>query len=225
MAAGAVSLTAFAVLTAAFAVGGGHPAYQGLDAAVTAEALTTRGAALTWLAVLLHHLGGWPWTGVLVAAVAVPLLAVRRWPAALLVAGSWLATSAVLVPWLKHLVDRARPVEQLVPMASPAFPSGHAAFAAVLGMAVVAVVPRHRGWVLAGALVWTALMAWSRIYLGVHWFSDTLAGALLGWGVALLAWGIADPRGSAAPSPASAGNGAGPPDGPVSDGGAGRRPD
>ncbi|MFC7331266.1 phosphatase PAP2 family protein [Marinactinospora rubrisoli] len=194
--AGAVALAAFAVLAAAFVAGAGLPAYQAVDTAVTAEALTTRTAALTPIALLLHHVGEWPGTGVLVAAVAVPLLAARRWSAALLVAGSWLVTSAVLVPLLKDVFDRVRPAEQLVPMDSPAFPSGHAAFAAVLGMALVAVVPRHRGWVLAGALVWTALMAWSRIYLGVHWLSDTVAGALLGWGVGLLAWGIVDRRGT-----------------------------
>jgi undecaprenyl-diphosphatase len=62
------------------------------------------------------------------------------------------------------------------------FPSGHAASSFAGATVLAAVVPRFRVWffVLAGAI------AASRVYNGVHWPSDVIAGALLGVALALL---------------------------------------
>ncbi|GAA3748540.1 undecaprenyl-diphosphatase [Spinactinospora alkalitolerans] len=182
-----MSLAAFTAVTVVL-IGDAVPPFQGLDASVTLWALEVRADPLTAVAVLLHHIGQRPWGVLLLAAVAAPLVYLRRWWSLLLVLTAWLATSAIAVKALKELLGRERPVDQLIQETSPAFPSGHAAYAAVLGMAVVAVAVRHRGWALVGALLFTAVMGWSRIYLGVHWFSDTVAGALLGWGIALVTW-------------------------------------
>ena len=72
------------------------------------------------------------------------------------------------------------------------FPSAHtgvvAGFCAPLGW--VALRSRRRKSMLLGlslALSGTALMAWSRIWVGAHHLSDVLAASLLGWGIAL-AW-------------------------------------
>ncbi len=99
-------------------------------------------------------------------------------------------TSHVLKPW----VDRTRPcfsvagVTALIHQVhSASFPSAHAANS--FGMATT-VALRHRRW--AGA-AWgvAALVSLSRVYVGVHYPSDVLAGALLGIGCALLvAWGV-----------------------------------
>ena len=43
-------------------------------------------------------------------------------------------------------------------------------------------------WERAICEIYTLLMAFSRTYLGAHWLTDTLGGALAGAGVALLLW-------------------------------------
>ena len=86
---------------------------------------------------------------------------------------------------LKPLVERLRPcdiVENMALIACPSdfsFPSGHttSAFAAVFLV--------HRRWGFA-ALVFAALMAFSRLYLFVHFPTDILIGAVIG---ILCAWG------------------------------------
>lgn len=88
---------------------------------------------------------------------------------------------------VKPLVARARPPEQLhlVAVTGYSFPSGHAtASIAVWGvMALVLTAGRARRlktaiWIGAGLVA--GLVAFSRIYLGVHWWTDVVAGAAIG---------------------------------------------
>lgn len=93
---------------------------------------------------------------------------------------------------LKPLVERIRPC-QMHPDAllyacpnDPSFPSGHttASFAAALALAFF-----HPRWG-AAALSLAVLIAWSRLYLFVHWPSDIAAGILIGALSAALAAGL-----------------------------------
>jgi undecaprenyl-diphosphatase len=66
----------------------------------------------------------------------------------------------------------------------------------------------RRTWVWFAGAAWIILMALSRTYLGAHWLSDTVGGALLGAGVAVLVWapfaqrlGMEDPRPDPRPTP------------------------
>ncbi|AXE87470.1 phosphatase PAP2 family protein [Streptomyces sp. Go-475] len=67
-----------------------------------------------------------------------------------------------------------------------AFPSGHATTATLTaGLLVVAVLvrgPRGRALLALAACCWGALVGLTRVYLGVHWFTDVLGGWLLGLG-------------------------------------------
>ena len=107
-------------------------------------------------------------------------------------AASWLAwrraaADLILVPVTKDLVGRARPAaaEQVVVLTNPAFPSGHAlGSCTVIGViAAVALARLTLRWlriavaVLAAAFV--LAVGVSRLYLGVHWTTDVLAGWLL----------------------------------------------
>jgi undecaprenyl-diphosphatase len=89
---------------------------------------------------------------------------------------------------LKSVYARPRPdlVPPLVSVASWSFPSGHATLATVFfgGLAAVVFhVTRRRGPRIAAAVVAAVAaggVAFSRIYLGVHWLSDVAAGVVIG---------------------------------------------
>jgi len=127
---------------------------------------------------------------VCVTAGAMPLSALG--PLILMLAGkrreglALLATfvlSTLLAVGLQLVVMRPRPADVRVVLSAPAFPSfpsGHAA--AVFGGAVlVFFVWRRAG---AAALLGAFLVALSRLYLGQHYPSDLLGGAVLGASVA-----------------------------------------
>ena len=91
----------------------------------------------------------------------------------------------------KYLLARTRPDlwASLTPLTSYSFPSGHSMAAAALATALIVMLWRtRRRWpaVLLGGL-WALLMGWSRLYLGVHYPSDVLAGWVgsVGW-----VWGL-----------------------------------
>ncbi|MEO6959135.1 MAG: bifunctional DedA family/phosphatase PAP2 family protein [Burkholderiaceae bacterium] len=103
----------------------------------------------------------------------------------------WLLTLMEAVPGgallnelLKHAFQRARPTfdDPLLTLVSYSFPSGHTVtstlFYGVLAALIISKTPIWRWRVLTamGAFALVALVAFSRIYLGVHYLSDVLAG-------------------------------------------------
>ena len=126
------------------------------------------------------------------AVAALLFLSLRREAAVytLTVATGALANTAV-----KALVGRERPdiVPHLMEASGGSFPSGHSFNGAVVyvGMAIAfAALSRRqsvRYTVIGAALVISAMIAWSRVLLGVHYPSDVLAGWLGGSGWAFLA--------------------------------------
>ncbi|PEN12685.1 hypothetical protein CRI94_13375 [Longibacter salinarum] len=117
---------------------------------------------------------------------------------AIFVLGSVLTGVGVIFA-LKLGFDRPRP--DLVPHAmealSPSFPSGHAATSAVvyltLGALDAEALPRKRlkVFAMAIALLITIGVGFSRVYLGVHWPTDVLAGWTIGATWALASWLLA----------------------------------
>lgn len=93
------------------------------------------------------------------------------------------AALKILIPQAPPPHERSRTVELLPFVHAPfvnSFPSGHVARASFLLLTA-------RGIPAAVIVVGVVLMAVTRIYLGEHWLSDTIGGAVLGLGVALLA--------------------------------------
>ncbi|PTT21811.1 phosphatase PAP2 family protein [Microbacterium sp. HMWF026] len=136
------------------------------------------------LALVMDQVGG-HLTAVLIVPVlgAVAIFATRRrWSALYFLTAS--VGSALLVQVLKHTFGRARPEDILILSDYGSFPSGHTANAATI--AVVAGVLFPRAWVRVVGAAWVILMAFSRTYLHAHWLSDTVGGALVGAGAALV---------------------------------------
>jgi undecaprenyl-diphosphatase len=141
----------------------------------------------------------------LIIALCVTVFLFRRdWrPAAILVvallgADAWYLT-------IKDIVERPRPplALHLVQADSFAFPSGHATAAvAVWGtIAIVFAAGRPRpiaGAIWIGASLIALTVAFSRLYLGVHWWTDVVAGAAVGgaWLCLLAMWWLSSRRGT-----------------------------
>jgi len=179
-----VLAAAFAALAVAAAVDGGR-LLAGIDEPVTRTLIDWRSGPLDGVVKTVSALGG-----LTVAAAMLVVLLLLVWHECRALAWTLLAASAArpAVEWvLKELVDRARPdIDRLVPGNGPSFPSGHVMAAiAIWGLLppVVALVSgRHRAWWWSVAVSATviAAVAFSRVYLGVHWLTDVLGALLLG---------------------------------------------
>lgn len=135
----------------------------------------------------------------LIVLLAVGYLGVqRKWGDALLLLGATLGGTAIS-EGLKVGFARPRPdlVAHIVETTSMSFPSGHAMLSAVTYLTLGALLARAqeqkrlRGYILGAAIVVTLLVGASRVYLGVHWPTDVLAGWMLGAAWALLCWAVA----------------------------------
>jgi Membrane-associated phospholipid phosphatase len=100
-----------------------------------------------------------------------------------------LGGSALLNIAAKHLVARQRPAlwQSIAPEPTWSFPSGHAMGSMTLAVVLVLLAwpTRLRWWVFAAMAVFVPMVGFSRVYLGVHYPSDILAG----W-TAACAWGV-----------------------------------
>jgi undecaprenyl-diphosphatase len=160
-------------------------------------------AVLTWVAerrsadwseffLSITALGSWPVMSVLtVGTCAATLLAgERRLPATL---GLAMLGVPVLNGLFKALYGRERPsvVPHLETVASSSFPSGHTLASVVFFVTLALLCAGHarrrllRVFLVSGSLALGALVAASRVYLGVHFPSDVMGGGLVG-----IAWSL-----------------------------------
>ncbi len=95
---------------------------------------------------------------------------------------------------LKKTINRKRPGETdptfsvLTPASSRSFPSGHTSEAFSLATSLTIALPKW--YVIAPAYTFAGLVGYSRMYLGAHYPSDVIAGALVGSGTAWLSYQI-----------------------------------
>ncbi|MGK9066676.1 bifunctional DedA family/phosphatase PAP2 family protein [Stutzerimonas chloritidismutans] len=174
-----------ALLSAALLMGLfiGWPYLEAFDEGLMAVVQGERSPVFDRFMVIVTRAGDFKtqlWAAVLLGLL---LLATRQWRAAVFSIATLLGT-ALANGALKATFARVRPEILLEPLHTYSFPSGHssAAFAFFLTLGVLAgrgQPPRLRlAWVLLATLPATAI-ALSRVYLGVHWPSDVIAGAVL----------------------------------------------
>jgi undecaprenyl-diphosphatase len=157
----------------------------GFDSSVTSWMVAHRAPVWTTLAHVVSTLGSQTVLIPVTGLVAATLAARRRFvPAGLLIA-AW-GGAIGLYSLTKHSVHRPRPPSNIWLTQvgqTTSFPSGHAtqSLATFLALALVGAAwlckPPWIGRLLA--LILAAGVGWSRVYLGVHWSTDVLAGWLI----------------------------------------------
>ena len=154
-----------------------------------------------WLEQMMKDITSLGSTAVLTLITLVALgylLIERKYHAAAFLLAAMIGGTA-LSTLLKLGFDRPRPdlVAHGAQVYSASFPSGHALMSAVayltLGALLARVQARHRIklYFLAVAVLLTMLIGISRVYLGVHWPTDVLAGWCIGAAWALSCWLVA----------------------------------
>jgi undecaprenyl-diphosphatase len=136
---------------------------------------------------------------VLITATVAGFLAMSgtRHAAVLMVVS--VSSGALVMSFLKQVFARTRPdlVEHSARVFTESFPSGHATLSAItyltLGALLARVQTRRalKAYSLGVAITLTALVGVSRVYLGVHWPTDVLAGWCLGAAWAIACWLVA----------------------------------
>lgn len=175
---------------------GGGP-IQGWDNTVEQWAIVHR-SSLVGVSKVIAVVGDAPVLALFAALATAVLLLLRQGMRAFIPLVAYLGGEA-LVFVTRQVVLRHRPPTAVYPAphaipgmheTSYSYPSGHAtaAVAVLISLAALAVMtwPRAWGWVLCVVLILgAAFVAWTRLVLGVHWFSDVAFGMLLGvpWGL------------------------------------------
>lgn len=139
---------------------------------------------------------GSPVVLILMVAAVLGLMRIREKFTEMAMTATTTLTGSLFALVLKYALGRDRPsvVPHLREVTTPSFPSGHAMVSAVvfltLGILATYVVKGRRAklYCLVWAMVLTFLVGLSRIYLGVHYPTDVLAGWLAGFAWALGCW-------------------------------------
>jgi len=131
----------------------------------------------------------------LISGLAIVLLLLHRRRLQALIFGSAVLFAQVAAEAVKHLINRPRPdlVAQHDLVYSASFPSGHAVMAPVVYLTLAAILAAGnphasvKRVLMVSAVLLVIAIGVSRVYLGVHWPTDVLAGWTMGAGIALAA--------------------------------------
>ncbi|MDI9916039.1 phosphatase PAP2 family protein [Rhodococcus sp. IEGM 1379] len=156
------------------------------DGPVTEWMVAHRSSGLNQVAVAVTDIG----SPVATAILGIAAGALLSWRAKSVIPGivvvGTVGAAAVASTVLKAIVGRERPptATQVLLETDHSFPSGHVTgTAALIGIVVLVVATQHtpsiKRLLMLLAVIVTVIVALTRLYLGVHWLTDVIAGAVL----------------------------------------------
>lgn len=108
--------------------------------------------------------------------------------------GSSILATTLLTTTLKYSIKRQRPfvensfITKKCNVGPLSFPSGHTSTAFATATALSLAYPKW--YVIGPSFLWASSVAYSRMYLGVHYPTDVLGGMLIGIGVSCILWEV-----------------------------------
>ncbi len=144
-----------------------------------------RSFTLNHVTILLSRLGGMPFLLFLTTFLCLYQTWIKNYKNLIFI--SFSVTGSIAIGWfLKWSIDRPRPMEfyHLVQSYGASFPSAHSLYAATLASLAILLCQqyKHRNSVILVSTLWFIFMGISRVYAGVHYPTDVLAG----WGIGLI---------------------------------------
>lgn len=165
---------------------------QTFDESILRWVETLRTPFLNSMMLDITALGGLALTIVL-GLLAVAVFLIVKDPAAAIHLALTSTGGFYISMWTKNIISRPRPsiIPQLIHASGFSYPSGHSITSAAIYLTMAILACRHIKPIYSRMLliflsgVMIALISFSRIYLGVHYPSDTMSGALIG-----MAWAL-----------------------------------
>ena len=144
-----------------------------------------RSFVLNQVTILLSRLGGMPFLLFLTTFLCIYQTWIKNYKNAIFIALS--VGGSIVIGWLlKWGIDRPRPLEfyHLIQSYGASFPSAHSLYAATLASMFMLLYSAHkyRNSIILVSALWFVFMGISRVYAGVHYPTDVLAG----WGIGLI---------------------------------------
>lgn len=155
------------------------PSFNHVDFSLIEWMSQHRTTYLNQISIVLSMIGGMPFALFLTTIWCLHQSWYKKYANATFISLGLIGSIATV--WLlKYLISRPRPPEMfhLVQSYGASFPSAHSVYAATLGCLAIYLSQQHpnKKFVYFYAVMWLFMMGMSRIYLGVHFLSDVLAG-------------------------------------------------
>lgn len=162
---------------------------QQLDVAAVTWMNLHRSNFISEIAIFLSKIGGLPAMLCVCAAACLISYRLKKYIYIHLICFSFFG--AACINWaLKYIFDRPRPdaVYQMVQTYGASYPSAHSLYATILSCLMVLIFRQHHyaRYIFIMACLWSIGMGISRVYLGVHFPTDILAG----WSIAFIWIGV-----------------------------------
>jgi undecaprenyl-diphosphatase len=156
-----------------------------VDKWVNTHIETIQTPALTTIFIFITNLAGVVGNSIF-AIFAMLFLTYKKWYQERLFYLLSFSGSVILFTGIKQIVARTRPHSELIDVINYSFPSGHSTLSMTIALLLYFIFVKrfNSSWakysLLAASILWAILIAFTRVYLNVHWLSDVVAGLTLG---------------------------------------------